>query len=273
MRDAVPSDYDAFVRLFAELKVPDPTLAPEEFAARIVPRAFFCIEAGQPLAYGCWRQHGDVAHVVHVVVAPEHRGCGLGHAVMLEVARRARSSGCITWYLNVKKDNAAAVALYEHCGLSVSFESFLFELMWADVTRLPAAGEARAIEIDPAFDHAIEATFGLAHGLLAHLRALPGRVLLALREQERFVGFAAFDPEFPGASPFRVERPECALPLLEAMRPHARPFHSFVRLSVEDDGELAAALRAAGASVHFELVRMIGALPAVPPLGAHGLRE
>jgi ribosomal protein S18 acetylase RimI-like enzyme len=274
MRDAVVSDYDAFVRLFAELKVPDPTPTQVEFAARIVPQAFFCIEAGEPLAYGFWRRHGEVAHVVHIVVAPEHRGRSLGHAVMHEIATRARASACIKWYLNVKKDNAVALALYERCGLRVAFESFLFELAWADVIRLPAARDLRAFEVDPALDHGIETDFALAHGQLANLRNLPGRVLLALREQERFIGFAAFDPEFPGASPFRVARPEYALPLLEAMRRSARIFHSFVYLAVENDGELAAALRAAGARAHHELLRMNGELAAAPPLvGDHGLRE
>lgn len=128
MRDASASDYDAFVRLFAELKVPDPVPVPEHFKAHIAPQAFFGFDGEEVRASAYWKPYGALAHVSHLVVDPAHRCRGIGRVVMAEVCARARAAGCTRWYLNVKKDNAPAVALYERCGLRVAFESVLFEI-------------------------------------------------------------------------------------------------------------------------------------------------
>jgi ribosomal protein S18 acetylase RimI-like enzyme len=260
MRDAVPSDHEDFVRLFAELKIPDPPPTLQRFAEQIAPHAFFCVESGRTLAYALWKKYGDTAHVVHVVTAPGQRGRGLGRALMREVAARAQAAGCARWYLNVKEDNAPAVALYERCGMSVAFESVHFDLPWAAIPRLPTGSAATAVAVDAASHPTIEETFALPRGLLASLAAMAGRTLLAMSEPDRVVGFAAFDPDFPGASPFRVAGTEHARPLLEAMRPHARAERTSVHLFVEDDRALAAALRAAGGSSLFRILRMTGEL-------------
>lgn len=70
-----------------------------------------------------------------------------------------------------------------------------------------------------------------------------------------------FDPDFPGAFPFRVAAPTLARPLLEALRPHARPGVDAVGLVVEDDDALAALLVAAGATVRARMVQYEGPLP------------
>jgi ribosomal protein S18 acetylase RimI-like enzyme len=260
MRDAAASDYDDFVRLFAELKVSDPVPTQERFASEIAPHTVYCIESGQRLAYAFWKKYGNAAHVVHLAVASGHRGRGVGRAVMSEVATRASAAGCATWYLNVKKDNVVAIALYQRCGMRMAFESVLVELPWANLPRLPAGSAARAFDVDVTSDRLVEETFALPTGVVASRRAVPECALIAMREQERVVGFAAFDPAFPGASPFRVASPQHALPLLEAVRPRARREHAFVRLSIENDAELAATLRAAGAIIVHELARMTGNL-------------
>jgi GNAT superfamily N-acetyltransferase len=260
MRDALPSDHEDFVRLFAELKVPDPPPTLERFASQIAPHAFFCVESGRPAGYAFWKPYGDTAHVTHVVTAPGHRRRGIGRALMREVAARAQAAGCARWYLNVKEDNAPAVALYERCGMSVAFESVHFDLPWAAVPRLPAVGAGVPFSVEAASHAAIEEAFALPRGLLASLDATPGRVLLGIREQDRVAGFAAFDPDFPGASPFRVVRPEHVRPLLEAMRSHAHAGETSVHLFVEGDHALAAELSDAGASALFRILRMAGEL-------------
>jgi hypothetical protein len=75
------------------------------------------------------------------------------------------------------------------------------------------------------------------------------------------VGFAAYDPHFPGAFPFRVARATLAAPLLAAIRPYERPGAQYMQLVSEDEG-LTAVLRAAGAIVRLTALHMAGALPA-----------
>lgn len=260
MREAAASDYHDFVSLLAELKLPDPTPTKERFVSLIAPHAFFCIDSGQPIAYAVWKKYGNAAHVVNVGVASGHRGRGVGRAVMREVAARASVAGCAAWYLNVKTDNVVAIALYQRCGMRMAFASVLVKLHWADVPRLPAGSAANAFDVDETNDLRVEETFALPSGVVASRRAVPGCALIAVREQERIVGFAAFDPAFPGAAPFRVASLPHARSLLEAVRPRALRGQAFLHLSVENDDALAAALRAAGGIVVLELARMTGNL-------------
>ena len=63
------------------------------------------------------------------------------------------------------------------------------------------------------------------------------------------VGFASFDPSFPGAVPFRTTSPRFGRALFDAMRPHARPEHLYVRAVVEGDAALERLILDAGARV------------------------
>ncbi len=154
-RDARESDYPSFARLFLELKVPDPTPTQEAYAARVRPHAFFLWEeAGAPVGYAFWQPIGKVARVLHVVVDSAAKGRGVGAALMREVATRARSRGCARWTLNVKPDNAAAIRLYERCGMRETGRWRSMEIAWRNVARLPLTemrvdGDGEAFLVEP----------------------------------------------------------------------------------------------------------------------------
>jgi hypothetical protein len=185
---------------------------------------------------------------------------------MEAIAAHLRRGGCSRWCLNVKVDNVPAIRLYERCGLVRAHASTSLAFDWACLERLPReATEVEVRPVDPAEDAALEAAFNQPPGRFAHLRVLPSRVILRLvdpaQPDEVRVGVAAFDPTFPGASPFSVARPTLAAPLLAAIRPHASPADTEIKLHVEDDAPLDAALRAAGAAVRLEMLHMRGEIP------------
>jgi len=51
-----------------------------------------------------------------LAVLPQHRGRGVGRALLLAAEERARQKGCCRLTLEVRDDNAAARALYRRCG-------------------------------------------------------------------------------------------------------------------------------------------------------------
>ncbi|MDB4994794.1 MAG: hypothetical protein JWM74_2226 [Myxococcaceae bacterium] len=264
VRLAMSSDYDAFARLFPELAVPDPVPTEAQFE-KMLPRVVVLSEGDDILGYAFWQVYGTTAHVVHVVVAPNARGRGAGARLMANVRERVIAEGCVRWYLNVKKDNAPALRLYEREGLRHAVEAMTMRLPWTAVDALGSAAITgiEAFEPSPSDDAAIAARFGIHRERIALLRARPGFVLRALREAQHagvLVGFTAFDPSFSSAYPFRVARPELARPLFEALRPHARQPELVV--SVEGDPALAHALVTAGGRVDFELVQLGAALSA-----------
>jgi GNAT superfamily N-acetyltransferase len=272
VRPATAADYPTFVRLFPELGVDDPIMSQDRFAREIVPTALIAERDAQgsrvAVGYAHFRIMKDVAYVRHLISAPDARRCGVGRLLMAQIADHARSQGCTTWCLNVKRDNLPAIALYESIGFSRAFASCMLRLDWAvvDARPVPGDGRVRARSIAPEDDARVESSMRLMSGQLHVARSAAGRVLMMLEEHadsapSEVVGVAVFDPLFPGAFPFAVARPELAWSLLRALRPYARPDDAFIGLVVEDQPALAAALIAAGAVVRLETIHMKGPLP------------
>jgi ribosomal protein S18 acetylase RimI-like enzyme len=265
-RPARPDDHSDFARLFPELGVDDPVPDAGAWAAHQCPTTVMLEDDGEVVGYVYYEVMGDLGYVRNVVVDPGFRRRGLGLAAMLDLAARLRARGCTRWCLNVRPDNAPALALYRAVGMTTAYRSAALRFAWAVVDALAQPDMSfETCPIDPAEDDAIAAAFALPPGQLAGLRAHPRRVHLRLRDPADpgapGLGFASFDPEFPGAYPFRVARAAYARPLLAALRPYALPDRPYMQIVAEDDDELTAALLAAGAQLRLEILHLRGALP------------
>jgi len=71
---------------------------------------------GKLIGYaGMWCYAGE-AHIMNIALAPEHRRCGFGEALLLDLLRRAVDERADLAYLEVRPSNLAAVALYRKLG-------------------------------------------------------------------------------------------------------------------------------------------------------------
>jgi ribosomal-protein-alanine N-acetyltransferase len=258
VRDATPADYPVFARLFPELHVPDPLLTAAQFEERMLPSTVIAEGADRPLGYSHFRFYGGTAHVVHVVVDPEARGRGVGKVLMDAVRARVVAAGSTRWYLNVKKDNAPAIRLYESAGLAVEETGWSMRADWSVLLALPGAADTSQFEPTPDEMTALCGELDVDRERLAVVRARPGNVFVALRDASGPCAFAVFDPAFPGVYPLGAARPEHARPLFDALHPHARAPH--LNIFVEGGEALANALLGGGATLTFEILRMGGAL-------------
>jgi GNAT superfamily N-acetyltransferase len=243
-----------FTRLFSELAIDDPLPTKAYFADQMAPWVVVAEHEGEPAAYAYLQTYGETAHVVQVVVDPRARGRGVGRALMAAVRERAVREGCTRWYLNVKRGNDSAIALYKNMGLKLEHESIALRLPFARIGEIEGAKGITTFVPNEEEDEAISAALGVPKERIRRLRAKPGHVLLCLREGDKPVAFAAFDVPFPRAYPFRTQTAAFARPLLDALRNHART--DYVHLCVEGDPDLAQALVAIGARVTVELVQM-----------------
>jgi ribosomal-protein-alanine N-acetyltransferase len=66
----------------------------------------------------CWVVF-EQAHLINIAIAPDHRGRGLGEALMVHVMRQARAQGAEVMHLEVREANEAAVTLYFKYGFTV----------------------------------------------------------------------------------------------------------------------------------------------------------
>ncbi len=62
------------------------------------------------------RLAGDEAEILTIAVDTEHQGRGAGRALLSENLRQAANAGAKAMFLEVAKDNAPALALYERFG-------------------------------------------------------------------------------------------------------------------------------------------------------------
>lgn len=266
MRPAALADYPIFARLFTELGTGDPVPDQSTWAAHLHESTLMLAQGDVIVAFVRYERMAEFGYVRSVVVDPDHRGRGVGRALMQRLAGHLRDLGCTRWCLNVAPDNDAALGLYRGMGLELGYRSAAICFDWSVVEALPAEDLPLTTgPIDPREDTIIETIHDLPPGQLAAIRDDPTRILVRLHSDDDpaaiGLGFASFNPDFPGAFPFRVVRPGLARPLLLGLRPHARPELSQMNIVVEDDEPLRALFVDAGAALRLELLFLRGDLP------------
>ena len=74
--------------------------------------------AGEVAAYAVASVAGDVAELQRVAVDPGHRRAGLATTLLADVCRRAAADGAERLLLEVREDNAGALAFYAAAGFA-----------------------------------------------------------------------------------------------------------------------------------------------------------
>ena len=254
IRPARDDDYSHFVRLFGELAIPDPLPSAERFVAAIVPLMSVATLDDQVVGFVTWRRYSEIAHVMQLAVDRHLRGQRIGQRLLEHARDAAGAAGCTRWYLNVKRDNTAAIRLYERCGLSLELESTVVKLDWARIPRVEGVVEQLSTADD---DVEIATRFDVPLDRIKMFRARATYRMIALRDETgALIAFAPFDPAFPGTPMLHAARPDLAPALVEAIRHHADPQLDFVRLCVEGNRPLTDALLALGGDVVFEILRL-----------------
>ncbi len=97
----------------------------EEFAALLGDRGVFAVgvrRGHRLLGFVLVRVVADEAEILTIAVRPKNRGRGVGRMLMDEALRRLHRAGAAACFLEVDRDNAAAVALYRSLGYVVAGE-------------------------------------------------------------------------------------------------------------------------------------------------------
>lgn len=77
---------------------------------------FLAFEGEGPVGYGEVWLEADEAELARILVAPAHRGRGIGRALTTRLADEARRLGREAIWVRVVPDNAAALACYRAAG-------------------------------------------------------------------------------------------------------------------------------------------------------------
>jgi hypothetical protein len=207
---------------------------------------------------------GDTVYVRNLVVDRAHRRRGHGRALLLAMLDEGRAAGASRGFLYVEPHNTSAIELYLAHGFERRSTAAVLRVRFDAAPGWADAGERHALPLDAAsLDEAMaERQLGLLTGQIKLLRD-QGRALFVAFDREELVGFAAFDPRFPGAFPFRARDLGASRVLVEALHERARP-EDFpddwrrhgVQIVIEGNEALADALRAHGAELALRTLAM-----------------
>jgi GNAT superfamily N-acetyltransferase len=102
----------------------------------VEPNAFVLVASvdGEPIGYALvhmrppeetWATSDPIAELETLSVLPEHRGEGVGRALMDAMFAELRELGVTTWAVGAVATNADAIRFYERLGVLPFFNSFL----------------------------------------------------------------------------------------------------------------------------------------------------
>jgi ribosomal protein S18 acetylase RimI-like enzyme len=123
IRSFVPADRDALIALWHECGLVRPTNDPGRDIARkerVRPDLLLVGTLGATVvASAMVGYEGHRGWINYLAVAPAHRQRGFGRALLAEAERRLRAEGCPKINLQVRSDNAEALAFYRAVGYAV----------------------------------------------------------------------------------------------------------------------------------------------------------
>lgn len=260
VREARPEDHEAMVRLWAALETGQAPPEPARWQQLYMQHTLFVEgDGGELVGYGLFYAFADRGDIRQVSVVPSARRRGVGRTVMAAIAERLRAHGCREWRLEVREENAPAIALYRSIGMEVlhDIDILRFDRATVEAFALTRSGALDVTEVDPKDDAKLEEWFDLGRGQLARYRESRPGVMWRIADR----ALTLYSPDLlPGCGlmfPFRAMDREHAAHLVAAAIAEGMP----AELELLVVGTVAArAMERAGARRTERLQEMRGSL-------------
>jgi len=124
IRPATPEDHEAVAEMERTCLGDDawsPGLIAEGLSGRVPTVQYLVAETARAVGvegYAAVSVAGDIAELQRIAVDPQCRRAGIGRTLLTAAIEKARTGGAERFLLEVRADNAGAIALYSAVGLT-----------------------------------------------------------------------------------------------------------------------------------------------------------
>lgn len=184
----------------------------------------------EPIAFAVLTSSHERCHIRRIGVLPSYRRSGIASELMERMFERAHSRHCKHVDLLVQQDNPAAIELYRRYRFQIIGESVQFAVTIQEYPQ----GQVIAVPIPDVLSRfTVQLPEQYTRWRSKH--SPPVTHVLILMKDSAVVGFTRFSPDFPGCSPFVLERPTSDIAaMIGALRPFATPDKLDIKVTTSD---------------------------------------
>ena len=152
--------------------------------------------------------YGTLGYIQRIGVKPKFQGKGYGGILMESAMSNLEKAGATKYILYVLTDNETAINLYKKYHFQVEFSTTQFEIPF---TVLPKKPRGTCRHMDWGEIQLMSLRFGLNPYQIQSFFGQENQHVLVLTALGQQLGVCRFNPDFPGAFPFKIRDKEYAL--------------------------------------------------------------
>ncbi|MCF2143907.1 MAG: GNAT family N-acetyltransferase [Candidatus Heimdallarchaeota archaeon] len=198
--------------------------------------------------------YGREGHIQTIGVHPDYRRKGVGSHLLERSIYQLEKSGCTSYFLYVQTNNTPAINLYKKYGFQGETKSWQFVIPFDLLPNKPR-GKCRHVE------------WGEIQLLSLRFNVNPLQIQQYFGKKEQYVlvyemlgqqlGFARFNPAFPGAFPFILKDPNYFLDMVAILKSYiSQKNFTEMKITFENQSRLVNYLKEQKIQLNYSLLKM-----------------
>jgi len=197
--------------------------------------------------------YGKEGHIQRVGVHPDFQRKGVGSHLLERSIYQLENVGCKNFFLYVRADNLAAINLYKKFGFKEEAKSWQFKIPF---TELPAKPRGRCRHVEWGEIQLISLRFNLNPLRIQQYFGKENQYVVIYEIMGQQLGFARFNPNYPGASPFILREPEYFFDFMAILKEYVTKESDRLYVSFDNQEQLVDFLKKKKIPLNYELLKM-----------------
>ena len=240
LRDLTASDWPAFKAIDEESFGEDSTAEQSFLRGLSSPKGLSIVminkETKEFMGYYRILLYGTLGHIQRVGVAPKFQGKGYGTILLESAMGNLEKAGARKFMLYVLIENETAINLYKKHHFDIEYTGWQFDV---PLKALPKEPRGNCRHLDWGEIQLMSLRFGLNPHRIQYYFGLESQHVLVYEINRQQTGVCRFNPDYPGAFPFKLKDREYFLDFIAHLTKYMtnKEFKS-VKITIDNQQEL-----------------------------------